>query len=219
MPNFFNSGSMGNPMTSNGQIIYGGDSGQALALAAGSSGQILQSKGTSAPIWINNAAAAKTCWAGFHANDASWARTNTAFGDPTADTTVTFTERANSGFGTVVSYKSGSDFLPGIVFKPSAGAYYYISATVQSFGPASATAGQGLRLFEVTGSTEISTAAWQTPTTSQEIEGHVVQGIYASAAGATATIAVQTRSATGAITITAVTAGVNAIEWSVLQIV
>lgn len=42
-----------NPMTTSGDIIYGGSGGAATRLAAGSSGQILKSNGTSAPSWVN----------------------------------------------------------------------------------------------------------------------------------------------------------------------
>jgi hypothetical protein len=58
-------------------------------------------------------------WSGYHDNTCSWARTNAALGDPTADATCAFTERTNSNFGTVTSYVSGSDKLPGIIFTPS----------------------------------------------------------------------------------------------------
>jgi hypothetical protein len=43
-----------NPMSAAGQLIYGGTGGAPTALAAGTSGQILKSNGTSAPAFINN---------------------------------------------------------------------------------------------------------------------------------------------------------------------
>jgi hypothetical protein len=43
-----------NPMTTGGDIIYGGASGAATRLAAGTAGQVLQTNGTaSAPTWVN----------------------------------------------------------------------------------------------------------------------------------------------------------------------
>ncbi len=68
---------------------------------------------------------------GSHATNCSFARSANTFGDPAADSTCTYTELLNSGFGTVTSYLSGSDPLPGIVFTPSrSGATYYICADV-----------------------------------------------------------------------------------------
>lgn len=43
-----------NPMTGGGDMIYGGTGGAATRLAAGTSGQILQSNGTSAPTWTSS---------------------------------------------------------------------------------------------------------------------------------------------------------------------
>src|SRR5690606_7714105 len=37
-------------------------------------------------------------WSGYHGNDCSFARTNTAYGDPAADASCTFTERTNQNF-------------------------------------------------------------------------------------------------------------------------
>lgn len=51
---------MVNPMTTGGDLIYGGASGVATRLANGSSGQVLTSAGgTSAPSWATNSAGAK----------------------------------------------------------------------------------------------------------------------------------------------------------------
>jgi hypothetical protein len=65
-------------------------------------------------------------WSGYHENNCSWSRTNTAFGDPGADATCTFTEINNRNFGTVTSYLSGSDKLPGIVFTPARAGRYLV---------------------------------------------------------------------------------------------
>jgi hypothetical protein len=42
-----------NPMTNAGEIVYGGVGGTATALAAGTSGYVLQSGGSGAPSWVN----------------------------------------------------------------------------------------------------------------------------------------------------------------------
>ncbi len=67
-------------------------------------------------------------WSGYHDNTCSWARTNTGFGDPTADSTCVFTERTNRNFGTVTSYLSSSDKLPGIVLTPPRTGLYHVCA-------------------------------------------------------------------------------------------
>ena len=70
------------PMTTGGDLIYGGASGAGTRLAAGSSGQILKSNGTSAPAWlttlpianggtgVTSVTTAKTAsaWAGWYSN-------------------------------------------------------------------------------------------------------------------------------------------------------
>ena len=70
------------PMTTGGDLIYGGASGAGTRLAAGSSGQILKSNGTSAPAWlttlpianggtgVTSVTTAKTAsaWAGWDSN-------------------------------------------------------------------------------------------------------------------------------------------------------
>lgn len=68
-------------------------------------------------------------WSGYHDSTCFWTRTNVAYGDPAADTTCTFTEVTNNNFGTVTSYLSGSDKLPGIVFTPKAAGRYYVKAS------------------------------------------------------------------------------------------
>ena len=70
-----------------------------------------------------------TSWSGYHGADCQWIRSSSGFANPTADATCTFAELHNSNFGSVTSYLSGSDKLPGIVFTPKkAGTRYYVCA-------------------------------------------------------------------------------------------
>src|SRR3990167_4596747 len=85
-------------------------------------------------------------WSGYHGIDCSWSRTNTVYGDLAADASCTFTERQNRNFGTVTSYLSGSDKLPGIVFTPNRAGRYFVCATATSAH--SAGPGASVRLVD-----------------------------------------------------------------------
>lgn len=65
-------------------------------------------------------------WGGYHDDNCSWSTSSTSFADPSADSTCTLVELFNINFGTVTSYLSGSDKLPGIVFTPSETGGYYV---------------------------------------------------------------------------------------------
>lgn len=75
-------------------------------------------------------------WSGYHngvsANTCTWARANTAMGDPAVDPTCDLTPVDNTNFGTVTSYLSGSDKLPGITFSPPVAGLYFIRAGVNT---------------------------------------------------------------------------------------
>lgn len=94
-------------------------------------------------------------WSGYHDSTCSgWTRTNTALGDVAADASCGFTELTNNNFGTVTSYVSGSDKLPGFIFTPkSAGRYYVCASLVQSGG----TTGAYQTTQMLIGSTEVDT--------------------------------------------------------------
>lgn len=154
-------------------------------------------------------------WSGYHGDDCSFARTNTAFGDPTADATCTFTERQNRNFGAVTSQLSGADKLPGIVFTPKVSGRYFICAIANSFGPNSAAVNLGHQLTD--GTTVIGQANRQTPGTGQEVAPLSICSIYNASAGSAATVKLQTRSGSGAITMAAPTAGSTAVEWSIFN--
>ena len=86
-------------------------------------------------------------WSGYHDSTCAWARTNTAYGDPTADASCTLVQRQNSNFGTITSALSGSDKLPGIVFTPSETKLYKICFFGTSF-PSAANPGLGVQLVD-----------------------------------------------------------------------
>jgi hypothetical protein len=69
-------------------------------------------------------------WSGYHDTNCAWAWTGT-IGDPSAvDSSCTFSQRLNTGFGTVTSYNNGTvgSNFPGIVFTPTKVGNYFICA-------------------------------------------------------------------------------------------
>lgn len=157
-------------------------------------------------------------WSGYHDNDCSWARTNVALGDPAADASCTLTERTNTNFGTVTSYLSGSDKLPGIVFTPSRAGKYEVCATFS--GEASGTGvGVGIRLWD--GTTVINDVGFQTTTTNAENGKDKTRCGFLNVTSTSAvTVSLQVAASSGSYTITG-GYGVNtsrAIEWTIKQI-
>ena len=153
-------------------------------------------------------------WSGYHDNTCSFARTNTAYGDPTADTTCAFTERTNNNFGAVTSYLSGSDKLPGFVFTPARVGKMWICAAPKFAG---ATVNQALDLKLWDGTTTISESQ-ATSYVSNNIVEHQVCGFYNVTSVTAKTISLQTKAASGAITIAAGSTNASAVEWTAMYI-
>jgi hypothetical protein len=147
-------------------------------------------------------------WSGYHDNDCSWSRTNTAFGDPAADATCTFTELTNVSFGTVASYLSGSDKLPGIVFTPSRAGRYFVCASGRV---ANGTTSGNSALLDA--STVISAVSG----VSSGGSVHTMCGVVNAASTASKTISIQLASASAA---TSLGSGspTRSVNWSIFQI-
>jgi len=149
-------------------------------------------------------------WSGYHDATCSWARTNTAYGDPTADASCALVERTNINFGTVST--SGS-VLPAITFTPSRAGRYYVCATATV---TNSTAGQ-------TGAIKL----WDGTTTIAERDTYEVGaamgisvpicGVYVASNTSAKTLSLQTKASSGAINITTVAAA-SVVEWSIFQI-
>jgi hypothetical protein len=151
-------------------------------------------------------------WSGIHSSDCSFARTNTAFGDPTADATCTFTENTNRNFGTVTSYLSGSDKLPGISFTPQKTGMYEVCAYVLSRAGAAASP-MGLLLTD--GTTTLDEKTWNVETS--QIDYRRVTplcGIQNATSTAAQTVRIHTKASTGAVTLDTNGTG-NIIKWVV----
>lgn len=148
-------------------------------------------------------------WSGYHDNTCSWARTNTAYGDPATDASCALTERLNTNFGTV----SGSNSLPSITFTPKKAQKYFVCATPSVLG-ASSGADLALKLWDGTTTIAERDLDAAAATTSSTVP---LCGIYSAQSTAAKTISIQTKASTGAITIQALT-GASAIEWSIFAI-
>ncbi len=155
------------------------------------------------PVTLNSS------WSGYHDATCSWARTNTAYGDPATDASCGLTERTNSNFGTV----TGANNLPSITFTPARVGRYYVCALVSVAG-ATTAADLAVRLWD--GTTTIAERDSDAAVGTDEMTLPLC-GIYNNTSLTAKTLSLQTKASTGAITITALTAA-SAIEWSIFQI-
>lgn len=176
-------------------------------LAAASFQVSCQRQGTDAPVTAFKPDTVANSWSGYHDNTCSWARANTAYGDPTADASCALVERTNSNFGTVTT--SGSS-LPGIVFTPKRAGKYYVCATPEVSLNNISTA---IRLWD--GTTTITENA--SSYSSGSFVNSSLCGQYVATSTSAVTLSLQTKSASGTVTIaTSITA--SAVEWSIFQI-
>lgn len=149
-------------------------------------------------------------WSGYHTNNCSWARTSTAYGDPTADATCDLIEQVNSGFGTVTTYGAA---LPGIVFTPKSAGTYWVCA-IPKFDTVS-NQNAAIRLQEIGGAT-IAEANQFDANNGQE-KTLTLCGLYSVTSVAQKTLALQTKVSSGTVTIgTPVNTGT--VYWSIFPI-
>jgi hypothetical protein len=164
---------------------------------------------------VLNAQTTANSWSGYHDSTCSFARTNAALGDPTADATCGFAERSNSNFGTVTSYLSGSDKLPGIVFTPTKTQKYYVCATPIL---SSAISGTNVNLQLIDGSSTVISTSTSTIAVANAERPFQLCGIYNATSTTSKTLKVQFSTGSGAGTIVATGGISNAVEWSIFAI-
>lgn len=155
-------------------------------------------------------------WSGYHAgSDCSWARANTAYGDPTADATCTFTELTNTNMGAVTSALSGSDKLPGIVFTPRSVGKYEVCASFVVRNSAI----QVSRVQMVDGSgNQLDSNAGTHAQVNYDLPFRLCGQLNVSSVSSQ-TVKLQTASATGTVTIQGFTsANVQSVTWSIIAI-
>lgn len=151
-------------------------------------------------------------WSGYHDSNCSWARTSNAYGDSTADSTCTFTERTNRNFGTVTSYLSGSDKLPGIVFTPKRAGRYFVCAQAKGFNNTSG-GNEQIRLWD--GTTVISESRFEG--TANYTNTHINCGIYEATNTSAKTLSLQML-ASGSSTSNISSSGSSVVEWSIFAL-
>jgi hypothetical protein len=153
-------------------------------------------------------------WSGYHDSTCSWARTNTAYGDPTADTTCTLTQTVNTNFGTVTSALSGSDKLPGIVFTPPRTGTLLVCTP--SYAAPNVTAVAASLGIQLTDGTTVLSESVETGLVSTSFQGFLTCSTYRATAGVSTTLKLQPKASAGQITIGG--NGGHAIEWSMFYI-
>lgn len=153
-------------------------------------------------------------WAGYHDNTCSWARTNTAYGDPATDSTCNLVPRKNTNFGAVTSY-GGASALPGIVFTPPRLGTYWVCAAPKFVGSGLASV--------------VDTQLWDQTNIIAESEEQVFVaanqqflptcGLYvATSTTVPATLSLRTKATSGSVTLQASSTNASAIEWSIIAI-
>lgn len=145
-------------------------------------------------------------WSGYHDNTCSWSRSNTAYGDPTADASCALVERTNRNFGTVST--SGS-VLPAITFTPKKAGRYFVCAQAKS-DPGANT--ENMRLWDGT-----TTIAEVELGAADGMSNASMCGIYNASSTSAVTLSIQTKANSGTITIVTNIAA-SAIEWSIFAI-
>lgn len=153
-------------------------------------------------------------WSGYHDNTCSWARTNTAYGDPTADATCVLTEGYNRNFGTVTTAGAA---LPGVIFTAPRVGRYFACANIKAVVATNNTAGDYALL---SGSATIAEGQIIGTTNAAANSAVPLCGIFSSTTyGESITLKVQSKAASGATTIAGVsTTSRSAIEWSIIGI-
>lgn len=145
------------PMTTGGDLIYGGASGTGTRLANGSSGQFLKSNGTTtAPSWATITGTNVGYYNGYFVGSGSnyWSLASASYVDFTANGTIPSpTQLQNLNFGTV---NGAASSLPGISFTaPFTGSVRIIVSAMIIPGQVGVTATMGLRLIETNSATVI----------------------------------------------------------------
>jgi hypothetical protein len=191
--------------------------GTDLDTSPGTSGQVFVADGSGGGTWQAQAATPTVyAWSGYHSTDCNFTNTAAAFQDPTADSTCTFVEQTNTNFGTVTSWLSGSDKLPGIVFTPAQTGPYMV-CWESTFAGATNNATCDARLIDITGPTTISQDNSLVNTTGNNVSIGAC-GIYNAPSTSSQTLRLQSFSSAGT-NCSITTNGVKpAVLWTIFKI-
>lgn len=194
-------------------VLLGNGTSTLQFVAPGTNGNVLTSNGTT---WTSAAGGSSTIYiyTGYHTstNCAGWTRTNTAYGDPSADADCDLVERYRTGFAAVTSYNSAGSELPGIVITLET-AQYDVCVYVLGYNSTAASSG-AYRLTD--GTTEIAQSGMDEDASSAETRNHNLCGVYNATAGSV-TFRVETKASSGANNLVG-TQGVPPTQWKVIKI-
>lgn len=195
--------------------VYGASASGAVDLYASASNQIVQFTIYRFPNTSETAYRAdlvSSSWAGFHDTNCVWSRTNTAYGDFTADATCTLTERTNVNFGTVSA--SGS-VLPAITFTPKKAGTYFVCARASAQSSANSSYAS-LQLTD--GTNQIATSNFRQYTTvGDQAVTETLCGLVRATSVAAITLTVQGAASSGNVVIQ--TGSIEKpLEWSIFSV-
>ena len=150
-------------------------------------------------------------WSGYHDSTCVWSRTNTAFGDFTADASCALAERTNQNFGTVSA--SGS-VLPAITFTPKKIGRYYVCAIANAISGGTTSNTWALQLIDGA-STVVAQATGYTPANGAYQAS--MCGIYVVTSLSAKTLTIQSKVSSSSIAISGGAVG-SSVEWSIFSI-
>lgn len=201
------------PMTTGGDIIYGGASGTGTRLANGSSGQVLTSAGsTSAPTWSTPSTGSYA--QAYFGSASSWSTSSATYTDPTnaGGNTLTVRQHAN------ITVTAAASNVCGITFTPANSSAVYKVTVSTSIYNSVTTSSVALRLTD--GTTVISemggyaesggVAATQDPAS--------LTGIFVPGTGSAVTIKLQMAANAGTANMASNSPSTVSVEWTVLRI-
>lgn len=198
------------PMTTGGDLIYGGASGVATRLPNGSATQVLTSNGTTlAPSW-QNAAGSPTgkYWQGYFSNANTWSIGSPALADPvlTSGSTILTTR------GGTISVSAASSNRAGITFTPASAAAIYL-VTFSAL------------VYQSSGATNLSITDGSTVVAQRDVQGAggnllpvSVTGIYIPGTASPVTLKIQTATSSGTAYLYSTATISPSIEITVVQI-
>lgn len=152
-------------------------------------------------------------WSGYHDNTCSWARTNTSYGDPTADASCALVERTNRNFGTVSTY-TVTNPEPGIVFTPKAAGRYWVCASPKIQG-GTLTSVIDVKLTD--GTNTIAEGEEATLVAASQLWLPLC-GIVNVSSNSSVTLSLQTKASAGSVTIVANSTNASSVEWSIFYL-
>ena len=150
-------------------------------------------------------------WSGYHDSTCVWSRTNTAFGDFTADATCNLVERTSNNFGSVTA--SGS-VLPAITFTPKKTGRYYVCAIANSIAGGTTSNTWALQLIDGA-STVVAQATGYTPANGAYQAS--MCGVYVVTSISAKTLTIQSKVSSSSIAITGGAVG-SSVEWSIFSL-